>query len=339
MSIKNIVENELRQIERSINLSDIERLAKDLVDQRILNNTSKIGAEIGSVAAGFRALTTAVDDVVSSIPTSVPQNITDKLVIAEMTEKVPGMTSRLKQPVGSAAGDLQMITGTSSAVAPAMLNVVVGMPTPESVAAAVKQTVPTANVGELQNIASNTLDLTKRAGVDTFQGDYDFDLNADGIQQALNNSIATVTNPGGGLPALRNQITQVINQGASKALAQATKGFGSLIENTIEKVLSPASNSINSVATINGVKQTIPESELTRIISLTAKSDYDNAIKLVRKYSDQPDDQIFNILRSIDNKLSSTDLHLRLVFQLTQRTWKVLRIVGQLLMLQNKRLN
>lgn len=305
MSVKNIVENELRRTEAAINNPDIEQLAKSLRDQKLISDTTRLGAQLGSVAAGFKATTTAIDDVVPSVPSSIPQNVTDKLVIAEMTEKVPGMVSRLKQPVGSSASDLEMITGSSTAAAPAMLDVVIALPTPEATAAAVKQVVPNASVSELQTIASGTVDLTKRIGVDTFQEGYDFDLNADGIQDALNKSIAAVTKTAGGLGLLKSQLVSAINLGTTKALGQLAKGFGSLIENAIEKVLSPASNSINSVATINGVKQSVPEKEVTRIITFVTNSDYDNALKVVRKYSDRPDSEIINMLRGINNTLSS----------------------------------
>lgn len=304
MTLKNIVENQLQQINTSTNQSDNDRLAKTAVDQRLLSSSTTIGAQLGGLAAGFRALTTVVDDVVESVPFSIPNNITDKLVISELTEKVPEVTSKLKPPVGSDASDLSLITGSADAASTSMLNVVIAQSRPDAVAAAVKAAVPGTSTTQLQSIASNTVDLTKSVGTNQFSSSYDFDLNQGGLQSALNQAIAYSINPTIANSAV-GQLFSNISSGVSKALASASQGFGSLIENAVESSLFPASTTINKLATINGIQQTVSPNDMKTIISLSASSDYIQAAKVLRKYSDKPDDDLIDGLKRIDNKLST----------------------------------
>ena len=303
MTLKNIVENQLQQINATANQADNERLAKTAVDQRLLSSSTTIGAQLGGLAAGFKALTTVVDDVVESLPFSIPNNVTDKLVISQLTDKVPEVQAQLKPPVGADASDLEQITGSSEAVSSSNLNVVIAQSRPDAVAAAVKAAVPSTSTPQLQSIASNTVDLTKSIGTNQFSSDYD-NLNQDGLQSALNQSIAYAINPTIANSAV-GQLFTSITIGVSKALAAASQGFGSLIENAVESSLYSASNTITKLATINGIPQNIPPSDMKRIISLSSSSDYTQAAKVLRKYSDKPESDLIDGLKKIDNKLSS----------------------------------
>lgn len=306
VTIKNNIENQIRQLESKINIPNIETLAKDLVDQKLISTTTKLGAELQTVAAGFKSLTTGIDDVVKSIPSSIPQNITGKLVIAEMTEKVPEVANKLKQAVGGAAADIQKITGTATAAADAMLDVVIALPTPQAIAAAVKKAVPDATVNQLEKIAEQTVDLTKRIGINEFQKAFDFDLNLDGLQQSLKKAIGPITKIANNIDDVKNQLTNAIGLGKLKALQDIAKGFESVIENAVESILSPASNLINTVAVINNVKQTISSGDLRQIIALVAKTDIQSAAKRLQKFSDRPINELVDTLKKIDNRLSST---------------------------------
>lgn len=305
VTIKNNIENQIRQLESKLNISNVDNLAKDFIDQKLISTTTKLGAELETVAAGFKSLTVGIDDVVKTLPQSIPQNITGKLVIAEMTEKVPEVANKLKQAVGEAAADIEKITGTSAMANATMLDVVIALPTPQAVAAAVKKAVPDVATDQLEKIAEQTVDLTKQMGINEFQKAFDFELNIDELQQSLKKVIGPITNITNNIDDIQNKLTSAINAGKLNALQDIANGFDTLIENAIESTLSPATNVIRGVAVINNVKQNLSKGELKQIISLVVKNDMQSAAKILQNFSDRPISELVDTLSKIDNRLST----------------------------------
>lgn len=302
--IKNTIENAISSLGRFINQNKIDDLRNELISQEVIASSTRLGVTAQSTAAGFVSLVESIDDKVSSIPESIPANTTNQLVIGQLTSGVPGLSNRLVTPVENTS-ELQSIIGTSGATSSQMLDFVVSLGTPEAVAAALKQTVPSATPEELNNVVDNLVDLSSPLVEDYSTIDDLLVVDNQTLQSQLHRSISKVTRARGGLPDLKNQVFNTINTDTTNLLNQSSSGFGTLIENTVESVLFPATNIITSVAKINGINQTVPKSDIRSIIGNVAADRPDQALNTLRRYSDLPDVDLLDALNRIDNRIST----------------------------------
>lgn len=304
-NIKTTIENQVLGLNNFLNSGKINDLVNELNTQQIVALRTRLGVAAGQVFAGFEGLSNNADDIVSSLTESIPTQITAlEPVIARMTAQVPGVKAQLVQAVPSAS-DLEKITGTTAAVASDLLDTVVALGTPEAIAAAVKGVVPTVSTSTLNNIAENIIDINQPL-IENLSDIDDLSIqDPTAIRNALQKSIAQVTKTRGGLESIKSTLTSSINKDLNKLLSEVDTGFGSLIENTIESVLSPAQNIIGKIAIKNGIIQSVNTNDVKRIIGFVKIDDYNNALKIMKKYSDLPDATIIDSLKQIDNRLSA----------------------------------
>jgi hypothetical protein len=302
--IKNTIENAISGLDRFINRGKINQLRDELISQQVIASSSRLGVSAQSTAGGFLSLVESVDDKVASVAESIPANSTNELVIGQLTSGVPGLGNKLITAVEN-TGDLQSILGSSQATSTDMNDLVVSLGTPEAIAAAVKQTVPTATTAELNNVVSDLVDLSKPLVPSFSTIDDLLVVDTQALQSQLFKSISAVTQTIDGPLQLKNQVFSTINGNVSKLVNEASAGFGSLVENIVESVFFPASNIIGGVSKINGLAQQIPESELRNIIANVSAGQPEQALKVLRKYSDLSDAELLDALNSIDNRAST----------------------------------
>lgn len=304
-NIKQQLELAMGNIESNIKLPSINEQSASVVGQQLLKSTSVLGGNTGQVQGGFQAMTASVDDVVSKVASSLPAQSTGQLNVAQLTDAIPEVAAQLKPVVDSVkATDLTAITGTASAAATEMMNVVIAMPTPEAIAASVKRVVPTASADILAAISTKAVNLNipfkslgqVAAGASAYLPD---------ATNLLKQAIGDITGSGGGFGTQLSKLTGSINKEISAALGGIASGFPSIMENVVETLFSPAGNLLDSVNKVNGVARQINSSDKTRVIELATAGDYKSAIKIMQKYSDASSDKIEEQLRKIDNSASA----------------------------------
>lgn len=302
--IKNIIENQFQTLGNFLNNQKTSDVINEVYVQKLLSESSKLGVSLGNVSGGFTSLNQEVDDVVSSVPQSTPPQVVGRLPIGQLTDKVPEVKGQLKQSVPS-ANDLQLITQSSNATASGLLDVVISLGTPEAIAASVKKTVPSVSNQSLNTISEQVVDLENPV----LQNFTDIDdltiFSTQSLKQSLHKAIGGVTNVRGSIDKIKQTLFGTVGGDVTKLLNNANKGFSSLGENVVEDILSPARAIINSLAVKNGVQQVVSDSDFKTIITFSTNQQYNQALKIVRKYSDKSDDEIINKLKTIDNKIST----------------------------------
>lgn len=303
-NVKQQLEMAMGNIAGNVKLPSIDKQSAAVVGQQLLKSTSVLGANTGEVQAGFQAMSTSVDDVVSKVASSTPAQNTGQLAIAQLTDAISEVAAQLKPPVDSAkATDLTAITGTASAATAEMMSVIIAMPVPEAIAASVKHAVPTVKAETLNTISAKAVNLNvpfktlgqAAAGASAYLPD---------AANLLKQAIGDITGSGGGFGSQLSKLTGSINKEIGGALNGLASGFPSLMENVVESLFSPAGNLINSVTKVSGISKLISKADSKSVIELALLGDYKSAIKLMQKYSDATPAEIEEKLRKIDNSAS-----------------------------------
>ena len=332
---KNIINQTLAAV-NSVAESSTETLRQfdSTVKQKLMSQTTKLGITQGEVQAGFKALNAAVDDIVESVPGSLPKQITDKVVIVEMTAELQGLQNKVVQSISSDAANLQAITG-STKITNGFRDAIVAAGTAEALAAAAKIAVPTAKISELKTIAENIVDISIPISLSENFGpafgeleEIGGELNklldnvvksGFGIGDALNKiSLGTAASLGEALKnvtlpdlniqsefnKLKSEVFSNINSDTLRTLSVITNGFGNVIEDTIESAFGDAQSIVDSLAVVNGIQLTVSNAKRIEINQLISAGKLDVAAKVLSKQSDKSLAEIQDGLRRIDNRAS-----------------------------------
>ena len=309
-------------------LSQFDKATK----QKLMANTTKLGIEPGKIEAGFKTLNSAVDDMVQSLPNSIPKQLTDKVVIAEMTSTVTGLQNKLVQSISSDAAQLQAIVG-SQKVQDGFRDAIITSGAPEALAAAAKIAVPTAKINELKAIAETIVDISIPISLSDNFGpafaeleDIGGELNglldnvvksgfsigdalnkvplgaAASLGEAIKNLNLPDLNIQSDFDKLKSEVFSNINTDALRGLSSITNGFGSVIENAIEDTFGDAKAIVDSLAIKNGIKIDIPNFKRLQINELLSSGNLDKAAAILAKHSDRSIDQIRDQLKRVDNR-------------------------------------
>lgn len=289
----------------------LEKTAK-LQAADIVNKSSKVGATINEVVAGFQAKIAIVDDIVPSVTNSYPQSVTTSKYasVVDMQSDVPGLVDKLIQEVEGST-DLQKISNNSTLTAAGQLDVVISSTFPEAMAASIQAAVPDVTKGQLQTITQTAVDVSKiqlppLAELVSVADTFNAGANPLGdLSLALDNLVSSAITPlKSGISNLKSSVSNLLTDLQNKANSQIGFGFDTLIENAVEDALRPTTNALNKIAKVKGIPKEISSSDLSTIIHLKNIGDVQGAKKVLSKYSDASEDEILDAILAIDNSLS-----------------------------------
>ena len=286
----------------------LEKTAK-LQAADIVNKSSKVGATLNEVVAGFQAKIAIVDDIVPSVTNSYPQSVTTSKYasVVDMQSDVPGLVDKLIQEVEGST-DLQKISNNSTLTAAGQLDVVISSTFPEAMAAAIQASVPDVTKGQLQTITQTAVDVSKiqlppLAELVSVADTFNAGANPLGdLSLALDNLVSSAITPlKSGISNLKSSVSNLLTDLQNKANSQIGFGFDTLIENAVEDALRPTTNALNKIAKVKGIPKEISSSDLSTIIHLKNIGDVQGAKKVLSKYSDASEDEILDAILAIDN--------------------------------------
>ena len=237
-----------------------------------------------TTSGGFQSLASADRDIVSSVEGSVPDQIQKSLGVVKLDPSAK--SADLIKDVGSDAADLTTITGDSRLSSDGFLDVAVSAPFPEALAEVVKSTT-TSSSSEVKTIVGNNVST---------------ELARDDI---LDNVLGDVLNTKKGT---RNKVINAIsnqNNSRSKVLNNSSSGFNGTIENLVETTFQSTEVLLNSVAKKGDVTYNVPPEDVKDIVTSKNNGDIDNAVKILKKYSDKSDADLKNVILKIDNRAST----------------------------------
>tara|TARA_R110000782_G_scaffold2315_3_gene9217 strand:- start:31953 stop:33446 length:1494 start_codon:yes stop_codon:yes gene_type:complete len=237
-----------------------------------------------TTSGGFQSLASADRDIVSSVEGSVPDQIQKSLGVVKLDPSAK--SADLIKDVGSDAADLTTITGDSRLSSDGFLDVAVSAPFPEALAEVVKSTT-TSSSSEVKTIVGNNVstELARDDILDNVLGDV---LNT---KKGTSNKV---------INAISNQ-----NNSRSKVLNNSSSGFNGTIENLVETTFQSTEVLLNSVAKKGDVTYNVPPEDVKDIVTSKNNGDIDNAVKILKKYSDKSDADLKNVILKIDNRAST----------------------------------
>ena len=307
------VETLLSEISRSIISSTLSNEISNLTRQNSIANSSKLGVNVGQEVSGFSSLIAAIDDVIPGVTGSEPIQTSNTLSVAQLLRSGSGL-NELKKQVTTDKADIDAITGSTASTQPAFRDVVISAPFPEAMANALKAAVPIAAAATILSAVNKNVSTNIPLGIATVIGlsaideaeDPDFisslSFNPDNLLRSIiGSAIGSSTTIGSLLSSVA-----ISNIGATNAgLNLIANGFGSVIENAVEKQLKPSEGSIQKLAQIGGQVQTIKKEDLVKINTFLSSNNIVSARKIVRKYSDLSDVLIEEELRKINNRATN----------------------------------
>ena len=236
---------------------------------------------VGETKAGLKNLAQDVTDVVSQLETSVPKNIEAKVGVAKIQKSA---SASLSKPVNSSSkSDLETVVGKDLGTTSKQKNVTIVLPHPQAIAKSLKK-VTTDNASQIKNLVKQNIDVE----------DFDTDI----IDEVVGSVLPFSTT----IESTIKNIEDTITRGQDAVNRQINQGFGSLIENLVEDIFRPARNTIQSVAKLNGVQQSIPDRDIRRIAeAVSVNKNVDAAVGILQKYSDLDESELRSSLESIDN--------------------------------------
>lgn len=278
----------------------------------IVNKSSKVGATINEVVAGFQAKIAIVDDVIPTVANSYPQSVTTSKYasVVDMQSDVPGLVNKLIREVEGST-DLQKISNNSTLTAAGQLDVVISSTFPEAMAASIKAAVPDVTKAQLQTITQTSVDTSKiqlppLAELTSVAGPFNETANPLGdLNNALTDLVSSAVTPlKSGITNLKSSVSNLLTNLQNKANKDIGFGFDTLIENAVEDALRPTSNALSKVAKINGIPKQISPADLSSIIHFRTIGDTEQAVKILSKYSDASNEDLLDAVLGIDNSLS-----------------------------------
>lgn len=280
MSNKDIIQGALFGIKNLLNIPDAERKAEELREVDLAANSFKYVAG-GTVANGFKTVTSGLTDVVSQVEGSVPSQASYVLGVVQLDKSAA--KSELVKVVGSDESDLASITGNAALSKNGFLDVNISAPFPEAIAETIQSTtnLKPDQIKSIVNKNVNTENFTDGV-LDTVVGDVIKSTNS--LTNVLNNSVASITSQ------------------TNVALGKISFGFDSLLENVVEQSFQSAQVTLDSVAKIGDVVKTVDQADLKKIIELKNQGRISEAAKILAKYSDSPTATLEQTIRKVDNR-------------------------------------
>ena len=283
MSSKDLLQDGMNALSRLLGQQSSSSATRELREVYDTSVSFKYKPD-NTTSGGFQSLASADRDIVSSVEGSVPNQIQKSLGVVKLDPSAK--SADLIKDVGSDEADLTTITGDSRLSSDGFLDVAVSAPFPEALAEVVKSTT-TSSSSEVKTIVGNNVstELARDDILDNVLGDV---LNT---KKGTSNKV---------LNAISNQ-----NNSRSKVLNNSSSGFNGTIENLVETTFQSTEVLLNSVAKKGDVTYNVPPEDVKDIVTSKNNGDIDNAVKILKKYSDKSDADLKNVILKIDNRAST----------------------------------
>ena len=283
MSSKDLLQDGMNALSRLLGQQSSSSATRELREVYDTSVSFKYKPD-NTTSGGFQSLASADRDIVSSVEGSVPNQIQKSLGVVKLDPSAK--SADLIKDVGSDETDLTAITGDSRLSSDGFLDVAVSAPFPEALAEVVKSTT-TSSSSEVKTIVGNNVstELARDDILDNVLGDV---LNT---KKGTSNKV---------INAISNQ-----NKSKSKVLNNSSSGFNGTIENLVETTFQSTEVLLNSVAKKGDVTYNVPPEDVKDIVTSKNNGDIDNAVKILKKYSDKSDADLKNVILKIDNRAST----------------------------------
>lgn len=283
MSSKDLLQDGMNALSRLLGQQSSSSATRELREVYDTSVSFKYKPD-NTTSGGFQSLASADRDIVSSVEGSVPNQIQKSLGVVKLDPSAK--SADLIKDVGSDETDLTAITGDSRLSSDGFLDVAVSAPFPEALAEVVKSTT-TSSSSEVKTIVGNNVstELARDDILDNVLGDV---LNT---KKGTSNKV---------INAISNQ-----NNSRSKVLNNSSSGFNGTIENLVETTFQSTEVLLNSVAKKGDVTYNVPPEDVKDIVTSKNNGDIDNAVKILKKYSDKSDADLKNVILKIDNRAST----------------------------------
>ena len=283
MSSKDLLQDGMNALSRLLGQQSSSSATRELREVYDTSVSFKYKPD-NTTSGGFQSLASADRDIVSSVEGSVPNQIQKSLGVVKLDPSAK--SADLIKDVGSDEADLTTITGDSRLSSDGFLDVAVSAPFPEALAEVVKSTT-TSSSSEVKTIVGNNVstELARDDILDNVLGDV---LNT---KKGTSNKV---------INAISNQ-----NNSRSKVLNNSSSGFNGTIENLVETTFQSTEVLLNSVAKKGDVTYNVPPEDVKDIVTSKNNGDIDNAVKILKKYSDKSDADLKNVILKIDNRAST----------------------------------
>ena len=213
----------------------------DLQTTNAVANSSKLGSTLGEKIGGFELIASNVDDVIASVPNSLPKNIFNDqfIAIAKMNSDVVGQSEKLVQDISSSiSSDLQKSSNNSTLTAPGQLDVVTTAVTPEAISAATKAAISSISEDELLAVTSVTTDVNN------------VELPRLAEQVSVSSHYKSSTNPQGDVASAleklpkRSTLKSTAGKNINSLSSQSTSSYKSLLSDTYSNTVDIEAASI-----------------------------------------------------------------------------------------------
>lgn len=251
------IERKLKRIQQNAGSESALSKANTAIQQNIVSTTSKLGRALETVA-GFQALAQSADDVVESITNSRPEQLIGAFAVTQLTKNVPGLKGKLVLEVGDDRTDLNALTGKT--VQDGFNQVQITSSDPEAILYHTKKTT-NATDGQLRTVLGQAQNLQAKQ----------FEL----FETSINDLITPIIGAVSGVFASFNKFRAGLLGEFSKVVIginnELNKGFGSIIENVSEALTGNGRSIVGSLTTLGGVRITLPESDMSFVLSLVSE--------------------------------------------------------------------
>jgi len=314
MTTQTIIEQQLANISNKVNnaTSDVSPVLR----QHEMSITSKLGGKVGQTLAGFKALTSAVDDIIDSVEGSAPVQHKAAMSVVQLQRTGSDLDRLTKKVASSDKTIIDQVLGNSKTTGNAFRDVVISAPFPEAMAAALKQADPLATTSQVLNAVEKNVNINLPNSKEILTGvallSIDEALDVDfvkGLSFKPIDDLRSVVGAAVGISKnLKNLSKNNIVQNTiaiDNIVNTVNKGFDPLVENVIETSLQPATNIINKIAFINNIQVDIKPEDFRAVITSTTAGNPRAAAKILKRYSDKSLSEIESELRKIDNRASA----------------------------------
>lgn len=280
MTSKANLEESMNSIQRFLNKETSKNLTNELNEVYETTKSFKYRAD-AAIQNGFKTLASLDRDVISNIEGSLPTQVVKQLGVVQLDASAK--KSDLIKKVGSDAQDLLTIVGDSRLAANGVLDVAISAPFPEALAEVLDATT-TSTAQEIKNIVSSNM-LTE--------------LSKDNI---IDNVLGDVLKTTKGLNSLSSELVRSQTNAFNALLNQASSGFNGLLENLVESSFKSTKNLLSTVTKKGNVLYEIPLKDIRLIVEAKQQDNIEGAIKILKRYSDEPDAVLRNVILQIDNR-------------------------------------
>ena len=272
MSNREKFQDKVNELNSSLN-DETRAVEVDTVVKNFDVAKSHLFTEDGEIKGGFKTVVNASQNVVDGVKESKPSQVED-LSIMQLDKSASNKT--IKTLTSDEITNYTAITGVSENSQNGFLDVVISAPYPEALSTALK------------NIGGILLEI--------------YDPN---IQSVIDNAYKTISSQS----KVANKAVANILNSSSQLLKKSQSGFGSTIENLVEKTFRSAESILSPALYKDGIAKNITEEDLQKVVQFANNERYDKAALILTEYSDKTLLELSDLVKQINNKASNNLLN------------------------------